>query len=57
MNKLKQIWGGVFVLALICFVAGCGGGGGSGSSSSGTASVQGVATPSNVSVVTATNSN
>ncbi len=47
------------VLALMVFglVTACGGGGGGSSSSSSSSTVTGVATPSSVSVVTATNAN
>jgi hypothetical protein len=50
----------LLVLAILALMSGCklfGGGGGGGSSSASSATVEGIATPSSVSVVSATNAN
>ncbi len=49
--------GVLFVLAILALISGCKLFGGGGSSSSSSSTVEGVATPSSVSVVTATNAN
>jgi len=57
-NSLLSVLGFSFLVGLMGLNAGCGGGGGSssgGSSGGGSTSVEGIATPSSVSVVTAQN--